>query len=71
MSKQPVHGVFVHWLPCECGQRGYRDRASAKRVIKELRRKGVPDPMLLTAWQCDADPDFWHVGRRTETTEGT
>ena len=64
MGKQPIHGTFVQWIPCCCGHRGYRDRAGAKTVVRELRRKGVPNPMEVAAWRCDADPDLWHVGHR-------
>jgi hypothetical protein len=64
VGKQPHRGTYVRAWPCECGKRGYKRREDAKLVVKEIRREGSTRPGHLEAYQCEVDPDYWHVGHR-------
>jgi hypothetical protein len=64
----PRFGTFVRHWPCVCGKKGYREREGAKIVVREMRRKGDRDPERLHSYQCDLDPDYFHVGHRAFNT---
>lgn len=64
-SAKPHTGTYVRGWPCACGSRGYKTRDMAKTVVKEMKRKGDFSPYnRLDAYQCQTDPDFYHVGPR-------
>ena len=66
VGKQPAYGVYIRAWPCACGKRGYKERAAAKDVIKEMRRQGKvrTNADRIDAYRCDVDPDYWHVGHQ-------
>lgn len=61
-SGQPHWGIHVLSVTCSCGKQGYRERAGAKKVIKEMRRTGKLRHNRVNAYLCQSGTGYWHVG---------
>jgi hypothetical protein len=53
------------WVRCACGKRGFRDKATARRISRAMRR-GDPWSETLGVYRCAEynDPPLWHVGHK-------
>jgi hypothetical protein len=63
--KQPWQGAFIPSShTCGCGKRSYKTRGDARKVAKEMRRKGHirTDAARLSTYRCDTG--VWHVGHQ-------
>lgn len=56
--------IAATWYTCECGKRGYFNRAAAREALRWTRRRTqeVPTQKLLHIYRCPSGNGFFHVG---------
>lgn len=61
--------VAASWYSCECGKRGYFNRAAARSALRwtKLRLKEEPRSKILHVYRCPTGNGFFHVGHSFRT----